>query len=90
MLVQALELGGAASLRIGGAELATAERTARRLVELAPLRESGTRLLMELLDRMGNRAEAIVVSDELRVRLRDELGVAPSPEGQAAHRSLLG
>ena len=90
VLVRALELGGAASLRIGGAELATAERTARRLVEVAPLRESGTRLLMELLDRTGNRAEAIVVYDELRVRLRDELGVAPSPETQAAHRSLLG
>ena len=50
-LVGSLELGGVASLRIGGGELATADRAARRLVEVAPLRESGKRLLMELLDR---------------------------------------
>lgn len=90
LLVRSLELGGVASLRIGGGELATADRAARRLVEVAPLRESGTRLLMELLDRTGNRAEALIAYDELRVRLRETLGVAPSPETQAAHRALLG
>jgi DNA-binding SARP family transcriptional activator len=88
--VRALELAGLASLRIGGGELATAERTARRLVEQAPLRESGTRILMEVLAAQGNRAEALVEYDVLRLRLRAELGVAPSPETQRAHRDLLG
>ena len=90
MLIRALELGGLAALRIGGAELATADRAARRLVQIAPLRESGTRLLMEVLDRRGNRAAALIAYDMLRVRLRDELGIAPSPETQAVHRALLG
>lgn len=89
-LVSALELAGTASLRIGGSELATAERSARRLVELVPLRESGTRLLMEVCATKGNPAEALVAYDRLRVRLRDELGVGPSAETQALHRTLLG
>lgn len=90
LLVRALELAGLASLRIGGGETATAERAARRLVELAPLRESGTRLLMEVLAGQGNRADALLVYDALRVRLHDELGVSPSEATQTAHRMLLG
>jgi DNA-binding SARP family transcriptional activator len=90
LLVRALELAGLASLRIGGAETATAERAARRLVELAPLRESGTRLLMEVLAGQGNRADALLAYDALRLRLRSELGVAPSAVTQATHRALLG
>ncbi len=90
LLVRALELVGLAALEIGGGELATAERAARRIVELAPLRESGTRLLMSVLDRTGNRAEALLAYDGLRVRLRHELGVAPSRETQEVHRRLLG
>lgn len=89
LLVRALELAGLASLRIGGAEAATAERAARRLVELAPLRESGTRLLMEVLAGQGNRADALLVYDALRVRLHDELGVAPSDATQSVHQVLL-
>lgn len=89
LLARALELAGLASIRIGGGELPTAERAARRLVELAPLRESGTRLLMEVLDRRGNRAEALLAYEELRCRLRDELGVPPSADTQELHRALL-
>jgi DNA-binding SARP family transcriptional activator len=89
LLVRALELAGAAALHIGGGERATAERAARRLVELAPLRESGTRLLMEVLAVEGNRAEALVAYETLRRCLRDELGVAPCAETQALHRALL-
>lgn len=89
-LERALEAVALASLRLGGGELATAERAARRLVKLAPLRESGTRLLMEVHERRGNRADALLAYDHLRVRLRDELGVPPSAETQALHRSLLG
>ena len=72
------------------AETATAERAARRLVDLAPLRESGTRLLMEVLAGQGNRADALLVYDALRVQLHEELGVAPSEATQTAHRMLLG
>lgn len=90
LLVRGLELAGLASLRIGGGETATAERAARRLVELAPLRESGTRLLMEVLAGQGNRADALLVYDALRVRLHEELGVGPSEATQTAHRMLLG
>lgn len=89
LLVRALELAGLAALRLGGAERATAERTARRLVELAPLRESGTRLLMDALASAGNRSEALLAYETLRTKLRDELGVAPSAETQALHRALL-
>lgn len=90
MLVRALELAGRSALAIGGSELNTAERAARRLAELAPLRESGARLLMEVMERRGNPAEALLVYEALRTRLRDELGVAPSAETQALHRVLLG
>lgn len=87
--IRALELAGLAAMHIGGGELATAERTAGRLVELAPLRESGTRLLMEVHTARGNRAEALLAYEALRVRLRDELGVGPSAATVEAHRRLL-
>ena len=89
-LLRSLELAGLAAARIGGGELATAERAARQLVELAPLRESGTRLLMEVHVRRGNRADALLAYDALRRSLREELGVPPSAETQEHHRALLG
>jgi SARP family transcriptional regulator, regulator of embCAB operon len=88
-LVRALELAGLASARIGGSELDTAERAARRLLELEPLRESGTRLLMEVMATRGDRASALLAYDSLRMRLREELGVPPSVETQDLHRRLL-
>jgi DNA-binding SARP family transcriptional activator len=90
MLVRALELVGGACVVIGGGELDTAERAARTLIARAPYRESGHRLLMEALTARGNTAEALLVYDALRTRLRDELGAAPSAETQALHRRLLG
>lgn len=88
--LRSLELVGVACVRIGGAEAATGERCARSLVALAPYRESGHRLLMEVLAAQGNAAEALVVYEELRRRLREELGVAPSAPTQALHLTLLG
>jgi DNA-binding SARP family transcriptional activator len=87
--VRALEAYGGAALGTGGTELAAAVRTGRRLVRLEPYRESGYRLLMESLDGEGNCAEALLVCEELRARLRDELGVSPSEPTQARHRRLL-
>jgi DNA-binding SARP family transcriptional activator len=89
LYVRALEVVGSACVRIGGAELDTAERTARTLVERQPYRESGHRLLMEVLAARGNSAEALLVYDELRRLLRDELGASPSLPTQDLHRRLL-
>jgi len=90
VLVRALEVTAAASLAIGGSELDTAERSARRLVEAAPFRDSGYRLLMEVLAARGNAGEALRVYEELRTRLREELGTFPSRQTQELHRALLG
>lgn len=90
ILVRALELVGRACVEIRGGELDTAERAARSLIARAPYRESGHRLLMEVLAARGNTAEALLVYDSLRTRLRDELGASPSPPTQALHRRLLG
>jgi SARP family transcriptional regulator, regulator of embCAB operon len=88
--LRALECIGAAGLRMGGTETAAAERAGRALVESAPFRESGYRLLMEALAARGNTAEALRVYEGLRVLLRDELGVAPGADAQELHRRLLG
>ena len=87
--LRALEVAARASLEIGGAELDTAERSARSLVKTAPYRESGYRLLMDVLARRDNVAEALRVYEGLRVRLREELGAAPSRATQELHRRLL-
>jgi SARP family transcriptional regulator, regulator of embCAB operon len=85
----ALECVAAASLGLGGVEQAQAANCARRLIELAPFRESGYRILMEALKRGGNVAEAKRVYDRLRVTLREELGIPPSSAVQDAYRHLL-
>jgi DNA-binding SARP family transcriptional activator len=90
ILVRSLELVGRACVAIGGGELDTAERCARTLIERAPYRESGHRLLMEALAARGNTAEALLVYEALRRRLREELGAAPSAPTQELHRLLLG
>jgi len=87
--VRSLEATARAGLAIGGAELDTAERSARTLVKEAPYRESGYRLLMEELARRDNVAEALNVYEGLRRRLREELGVSPSAATMELHRKLL-
>lgn len=88
--MRALECDATASLGIGGSEVAAADRDARRLIRLAPYRDSGYRLLMQALARRGNSAEALLVYEQLRTVLREELGATPSPATQALHRRLLG
>jgi pentatricopeptide repeat protein len=87
--VRALECTARRSLGIGGAEVAVAERTARRLIDLSPYRESGYALLMEAFARQGNIAEALRVYESLRGLLRGELGAAPAPAVQQVHERLL-
>jgi SARP family transcriptional regulator, regulator of embCAB operon len=88
--LRGLECFAEARLGLGGPTLSQAEDCARQLIELAPYRETGHRILMEALERRGNVAEGLLAYDRLRVLLRDELGVAPSPAVQSVHRRLLG
>jgi SARP family transcriptional regulator, regulator of embCAB operon len=88
--LRGLECYATASFGLGGPTLPQAADSARRLIELAPFRETGHLILMEALERSGNAAEALRVYDRLRILLRDELGIAPSPAVQTVYRRLLG
>ena len=87
--LRALELEVAAGIASRPCELSAAERAARTLVASAPFRESGHRLLMEVLAARGDAAEALRAYDALRVLLREELGTAPGPAVQEVHARLL-
>lgn len=89
LYLRALEAYAKAGLGIGGTELAAAVRIGRELTRREPYRETGYQLLMEALVREGNPAEALLVYETLRTRLRDELGIAPSPQTRELHRHLL-
>jgi SARP family transcriptional regulator, regulator of embCAB operon len=86
---RALECYATACLELGGPELPGAERAARDLLELAPLREAGHLLLMRALATRGNVAEALAAYESVRVRLREELGVDPSRALQETYADLL-
>jgi DNA-binding SARP family transcriptional activator len=86
---RALECYGTACLELGGAELPGAERAARELMEVAPLRETGQLLLMRALAARGNVAEALTAYERFRVALREELGVDPSRALQDTYAGLL-
>ena len=86
----ALEAYAASCLGIGGTEVPGAERTARRLLERSPLRETGYALLMDALAAQGNVAEAMRVYDRARTTLNQELGITPGHAIQEAHARLLG
>ena len=90
MELRALECVAESSLELGPSEHESAVRSGRDLVRLAPNRESGYRLLIRALVAEGNDAEALRVYDELRVRLREEFGIAPSSSTQDLYRTLLG
>jgi DNA-binding SARP family transcriptional activator len=87
--IAALECYAAVALGVGGSELAPGERSARELVALAPFREHAHALLMQILSERGNTAEALRVYEELRARLRDELGATPAPELRELQQRLL-
>ena len=87
--MRALECVAATGLGLGGAELASAERAGRALVASWPFHESGYRVLIDALDARGNVAEALVLYEQLRHLLRDELGIAPSAQLQEHHKQLL-
>jgi SARP family transcriptional regulator, regulator of embCAB operon len=76
-------------LGLGGTEMPGAERSARRLIQRAPLSEIGYRLLMQALADRGDTAAALAVYDQLRRTVRDELGVDPGPDARRLYQRLL-
>jgi DNA-binding SARP family transcriptional activator len=87
--VRALECYATACLRLAGPELRGAVRAARELVDIAPLRETGHRLLMQSLAAEGNVAEALAAYQRLRTALREQLGVDPCQAAQDDYLRLL-
>ncbi len=87
--IAALECYAAVALGVGGSELGPGERIARELVAAEPYRERGHALLMEILTARGNGAEALRVYEQLRQRLRDDLGATPAPELRELQARLL-
>ena len=59
-----------------------AKRWARRAVTFAPDDESVLRRLIALLDRVGDRAQAVVAYEAFARRLSEEYELHPSPETQ--------
>jgi SARP family transcriptional regulator, regulator of embCAB operon len=86
---RALECYATACLELGGPELPGAERGARELLEVAPLRETGHLLLMRALAARGNVAEALAAYERVRAMLREELGVDPCRALQDTYAELL-
>jgi DNA-binding SARP family transcriptional activator len=84
--VEALELAAVAARAV---DPALAEELARRAVAASPFRESAWVALIETLRARGNLAEALQAYEEIRLRLRDELGTVPGTELLAVHRRLL-
>ncbi|MGD9988122.1 AfsR/SARP family transcriptional regulator [Pseudonocardia sp.] len=86
---RALSCYAEACLQLGPTELASAERSARALVDDDPLAETGYRLLMRALDRRGDRGAALEVYARLTRALREDLGAVPGPASRALHAELL-
>jgi DNA-binding SARP family transcriptional activator len=77
-LAEALELAAA-----GTTDQAEALRLTRAQVALDPLAEAPNRRLIERLAAAGDRSAALAAGRQLSERLRQELGVAPSPQTRA-------
>jgi YVTN family beta-propeller protein len=87
ILVRALDLLADASLATGDATAAVA--WAREAVEREPLREAGYQRLMRAHAAANDQAAALLVYDDCRHLLAEQLGAHPSPATQALHRDIL-
>ena len=80
----------AAWLGLGGPTPPRPRSAGASLLEHAPYRETGYRILMEALAQRGNVAEALRVYDRLRVRSATSSGSRPALPCSASYRRLLG
>ena len=87
-LVRALDCRVEALAANGELELALMH--AREVVRVEPYRESAYRRLMRMLDRQGERAEAVRVYLECERLLKQDLGIAPSDETETLYREITG
>lgn len=87
--LRALELTAGAALELDRPDASVAELAARSLVERAPFREGGHRLLVRSLLEQEEIAEALRAYDGARTLFREELGVLPGPELRELHRAVL-
>ncbi len=76
----AKEAAWAASERLEGPEPAEAVALGRQAVSFDHYDESAVRRLIRLLDRLGERAEALQVFEEFADRYREDLDLDPAPE----------
>ncbi|MGE7391577.1 BTAD domain-containing putative transcriptional regulator [Streptomyces sp. NPDC004126] len=76
-----------AELRLGEHRAAVAEL--RELADRHPLRERPAALLMRALSAQGRQAEALVVFEQTRRHLAEELGADPSAGLTSLHAELL-
>jgi DNA-binding SARP family transcriptional activator len=70
-------------------EHATAIPELRALLRKHPFHEALAELLMLALCKSSRRAEALLVFDEMRHRLCDELGIDPAPPLREMHQRIL-
>jgi DNA-binding SARP family transcriptional activator/Tfp pilus assembly protein PilF len=87
------ELVGAQQAKIGldlaAGRYAEAVGPLRELTARHPLREPLWHQLITALAGAGRGAEALAAYEDVRVRLRDELGADPSPSLQALYQEIL-
>ena len=61
-----------------------------QIITADPYRESSYQLLIRAFLLEGNRAQGVLIYNQLRDRLSADLQVEPSPETQAAYQELIG
>ncbi|GGP94590.1 putative ATPase/DNA-binding winged helix-turn-helix (wHTH) protein [Actinomadura coerulea] len=82
-------LEGRAEARLQLGEDAALAAELREAVDEHPFRERLRAAHMRALYRAGRPADALAAYDDLRVRLRDDLGLDPPPALAALHASML-
>ena len=101
-----LDFAAAEATRLGELRLAAAEERVDTLLQLGrraeavtgaeqlarrfPTREQAVIRLMRARYAVGRQADALAAYHQLRRRLDDDLGVAPSPPAQALYQQILG
>ena len=87
LALQSTRLVARAALAAG--DLVTAVEAAEQAVDRDTYDEEALRLAMAGLVAQGRASSALALHERLRQRIREELGVSPSPETDAAHRAVL-